>query len=155
MPTHKSGRRHLSRQTALQVLYAATYLQKDMPLDSVAERAFVTEKVKAKNWTAFARELVLATQAQASALDARIEKALQNWKIDRLPKLDHLLLRLALCEMQTFPDIPIRVTLNEYIELAKDFGTDESAAFVNGTLDTLSKDFPQKDFQEEPEDIPQ
>jgi transcription antitermination protein NusB len=137
-------RRHLSRKLALQVLYAGEYLHE--PMDDVASRLFDAETLSEKDWTSFCRELVQRAVEQAKSLDAAIAAVLAHWRIERLSKVDLLLLRLALCEMRHFADIPIRVTLNEYIELAKQFGTEDSSSFVNGILDKLAQDFPQKDF---------
>lgn len=71
--------------------------------------------------------------------DKTIEQSLINWRIERLAKIDLCILRLALGEMEAFPEIPKRVTLNEYIELAKEFGTNESFAFVNGILERIAQ----------------
>ncbi len=140
-------RRHLARVLALQVLYANEYLADD-PAD-IVRRLTETGKVSKKNWNEFCRELLQRTIDQESELDASIKESLKNWRLERLSMVDHLILRLALCEMRSFDDIPIRVTLNEYIELAKQFSAEESSSFVNGILDHLAKQFSQKDFQSE------
>ena len=131
-------RRHLSRRMALQVLYAHRFAP-DAP-GEIAGRIAETGQVSRKNWTVFCRELVTACVERAEEYDAAIGKALENWRLERLSAVDHLLLRLALCEMRSFPDIPPRVTLNEYIELAKEFCAEDSASFVNGVLDRLAKE---------------
>jgi N utilization substance protein B len=138
------GKRHRSRQLALQILYAREYL--DEPPRDLFERLVETDEVSPKTWTDFCGNLVNHTLEQQPELDATISKALDNWRIERLSKVDRAILRLALCEMRSFANIPIRVTLNEYIDLAKEFGTSESSAFVNGILDRLSRDFSDKDF---------
>lgn len=63
---------------------------------------------------------------------------LQNWDVERVAMLDRIILKLAVCEMMSFPGIPIKVTINEYIELAKAYSTPKSGKFVNGILDNLS-----------------
>ena len=150
------GRRHRARETALKVLYANEFVHDDPP--EIARRLGVAmhgegdagEAVffRREHWTAFAKELAGATVAQREELDAEISSVLEHWRIERLSRVDLLILRLALCEMRAFDDIPIRVTLNEYIELAKAYGTDESSGFVNGILDRLSKSFADKDFDQ-------
>lgn len=63
---------------------------------------------------------------------------LQNWDVDRVAMIDRIILKLAVCELMSFPGIPIKVTINEYIELAKAYSTPKSGKFVNGILDNLS-----------------
>ncbi|MEZ0607009.1 transcription antitermination factor NusB [Fibrella sp. WM1] len=74
--------------------------------------------------------------------DAEIEELLvehlKNWEIDRVAQLDLIILKLAVCEMLTFANIPVKVTINEYIDLAKTYSTPKSGTFVNGILDNLS-----------------
>jgi N utilization substance protein B len=140
------GKRHRARRTALQILYAEAYLR-ESPSD-IAERLVESEEILLGHWTDFAKDLVERTINEAPSLDEAISAVLENWRIERLSRVDHLILRLALCELRHFSDIPLRVTLNEYIELAKDFGTDESSTFVNGILDRISKDFAEKDFDQ-------
>jgi len=140
-------RRHLSRRLALQVLYANLFLPDDPQV--LAHNLTDAGEVSAKNWTPFAQNLARLALEQTASLDGAIGDALEHWRIERLSKVDHLILRLALCEMRSFPDIPVRVTINEYIELAKEFGTEDSSAFVNGILDRLGAEFAHKDFQKQ------
>ena len=138
------GKRRRSRQTALQLLYAAEFLGE--PPSEIARKLMETGQIAVGNWTSFCRDLTDKTLAQRETLDAEIKRVLAHWRLERLSKVDLMILRLALCEMREFPDIPIRVTLNEYIELAKEFGTEDSSAFVNGILDRLGRQFAEKDF---------
>lgn len=64
---------------------------------------------------------------------------LQNWDVERVAMLDKIILKLAVCELLNFPSIPVKVTINEYIELAKAYSTPKSGKFVNGILDNLSE----------------
>lgn len=100
----------------------------------------------------FARRLYAHVQESDKRYDAEIEKYLQNWDLKRLAIIDLLLLRCALVEMDSFPDIPHQVTLNETIELAKRYSGGRAGAFVNGILDAIikgrennSKDTPKGD----------
>jgi len=129
---------------ALQLLYASEFLR-ESPLE-IAPRLIETGEISQSSWAPFCKELACKTLEQHENLDAEINKVLVHWRVERLSKVDLIILRLALCEMREFADIPIRVTLNEYIELAKQFGTEDSASFVNGILDRLSHDFAEKDF---------
>jgi N utilization substance protein B len=69
-----------------------------------------------------------------------IEGKLQNWELERVINLDMLLMQMALCELLEFPSIPVKVTLNEYIEIAKWYSSDKSKVFINGILDRLIVD---------------
>lgn len=89
-------------------------------------------------------ELFLTTLFQQSLLnDADYEQLLaeqlQNWDVERVAILDRIILKLAVCELLSFPNIPVKVTINEYIELAKAYSTPKSGKFVNGILDNLSE----------------
>ncbi len=84
-----------------------------------------------------------AVQEKAKVSKIIAEKA-KNWDVDRIAKIDYIILELALTELLEFPNIPPKVTLNEYIELAKDYSTPKSRVFVNGILDNTLKEFSQK-----------
>ena len=64
----------------------------------------------------------------------------RNWEVERLPLTDRIILEMAIAELITFPNIPVKVTLNEYIELAKNYSTPKSHQFINGILDVISKE---------------
>lgn len=68
-----------------------------------------------------------------------IEPVLKNWDAERLALIDRILLKMAICELTTFPTIPIKVTINEYVEIAKKYSTEKSKEFVNGILDRMMK----------------
>ncbi|CAM3589480.1 transcription antitermination factor NusB [Marinicrinis lubricantis] len=74
-------------------------------------------------------------------IDQILTRYLKSWKVDRLSKVDHQILRLAVYEMLFVSDVPEKVAVNEAIELAKHFGTDESGKFVNGVLGKMLKEF--------------
>lgn len=69
-----------------------------------------------------------------------IAKNTRNWEVDRLPLTDRIILELAIAELISFPNIPVKVTINEYIELAKGYSTPNSRQFINGILDVISKE---------------
>ena len=66
-----------------------------------------------------------------------IIKQAKNWEEDRIAMMDFLLMKMAICELEEFPTVPIKVTLNEYIELSKNYSTPKSKLFINGILDKL------------------
>lgn len=85
----------------------------------------------------FLEQLFSRTLALAGEHDALIEQAAANWDLERIATMDLILLRMALAEARTFPSVPLKVTMNEYIDLAKFYSTEKSGAFVNGVLDKL------------------
>ena len=84
----------------------------------------------------FAKRLFLKTIDKTEELDNEIAPHLVHWKMDRLATVDKLVLRMAICEMLEFEDIPTKVTINEAIEIAKKYSTGKSGKFVNGILDS-------------------
>jgi N utilization substance protein B len=64
----------------------------------------------------------------------------RNWEVDRLPLTDRIILEMAIAELLSFPNIPVKVTINEYIELAKTYSTPKSRTFINGILDVIAKE---------------
>ena len=67
-----------------------------------------------------------------------------NWDSERIAELDTIILKMAICEFLKFPSIPVKVTINEYLEIAKEYSTPKSSIFINGILDNLVKDFSTK-----------
>ncbi len=88
----------------------------------------------------FARGLVLETIKHAADIDGIIKTKVDNWDFKRIAILDRLILRMAICELTYFTDIPPKVSMNEAIELAKLFSTERSGQFVNGVLDAVLAD---------------
>lgn len=114
-------------------------------------KSFVKDQIHismlSKEWADdkyFAETLFRKAVLEASQLDKLIDKQTKNWDLERITITDTILLRLALAEMLSFPEIPIKVSLNEYIELAKQFSTPKSNTFINGILDVISKDLVAK-----------
>ena len=93
---------------------------------------------------AFARQLIEGVINHLDEIDAEIGKLAKNWRLDRMASVDRNILRLGTYELMYCPDIPPQVAINEAIELAKRFGTEDSASFVNGILDALMKKIKQK-----------
>ena len=87
----------------------------------------------------FAERLFLRTIDHADEADALIAKHAQNWDIERIALVDRIVLRMAITELLTFPDVPPKVTINEAIEVAKAYSTPRSGTFVNGILDAVLK----------------
>lgn len=93
---------------------------------------------------AFADEMLHGVTTNLSAIDGRIQQLSKNWALNRIGRIELAILRLAAFELLFRPDIPANVTINEAIEIAKRFGTEDSPAFINGILDELSSSIPDK-----------
>lgn len=135
-----SGLRRQGREKALQLL---------MSLEgAMANGEATSEKVAADFWEAsggspslrrFTNELFFGAAKVQTELDPVIIPALKNWRIERLSPVDRNLLRLAVYELRHCPEVPPKVVLNEYIEIAKKFGEGGSGGLVNGVLDAIYK----------------
>jgi N utilization substance protein B len=94
---------------------------------------------------AYADQLVRGVRRDADKLDQRIRAASQNWRIERMARIDRNALRLGTYELLTVTDVPRAVVLDEAVELAKRFGGEESSKFVNGVLDRIADDLGRQD----------
>lgn len=108
-----------------------------------------TESVRETYWAAhevdsetryFADQLLEGVADGREKIDNFIKKTATHWRLERMAPVDKNILRLAVYEFKNCPEIPVKVTLNEAIEIAKKFGTEESGAFINGVLDTIAKE---------------
>ena len=89
----------------------------------------------------FAKALFQKTFLNSSKFSEEINSKTTNWDSERLASLDGVLLKMALCEFQKFPSIPYKVTINEYLEVAKEYSTPKSSLFINGILDKIVKEY--------------
>lgn len=89
----------------------------------------------------FAKDLFRKTLLNGSKFSEEISVKTTNWDSERLASLDEVLLKMALCEFQKFPSIPYKVTMNEYLEIAKEYSTPKSSLFINGILDKVVKEY--------------
>lgn len=89
----------------------------------------------------FAIDLYRKTLLNDASLAAEMEGKTPNWDKERIADLDTILIKMALCEFLKFPSIPVKVTINEYLEIAKEYSTPKSSVFINGILDKLSKEY--------------
>ena len=102
---------------------------------------FTPNLFKDKEDEAFGFKLMKATRDNFDVYNTEIISKTKNWDKDRIAKIDFVLLQMAICEFQEFPSIPTKVTINEYIELAKEYSTPKSNVFINGVLDKIVKDY--------------
>jgi N utilization substance protein B len=128
------GRRRQSRETALQILYAL-----DITRVNVREmlRDGWTEKMLSPEIRDFTTALVTGVIERRDEIDACIKECSTNWSLERIGLVERNILRFAIYELCFLPDIPPNVTINEAVEVAKKYGTDEAPAFINGILDRV------------------
>lgn len=135
-----ASNRHLGRIIALQTLY-----EQELRLEA-ADKNFNAKEVLERNIARykemiddvdFIRQLVNGVTKQASELDAILQPVAPEWPIDQIARMDRLVLRIGLYELQNEDDVPPKVVINEAVELSKAFGGDNSSKFVNGVLGTL------------------
>jgi len=89
----------------------------------------------------FAKDLFRKTVLNEKELAKEFDSKTPNWDMDRIAEMDTIILKMAICELLKFPSIPVKVTLNEYLELAKEYSTPKSSIFINEILDNLVKEF--------------
>ncbi len=125
-------KRRQARELVLRVLYAYEILPREIDeiFDDLGEESGLTGDL-----LQFARGYVDLVLKNVERLDREIAVLAENWDIERIALVDKLILRMALCEIYYMPDIPEKVAINEAIDLAKEYSTLESSAFVNGILD--------------------
>lgn len=92
----------------------------------------------------FALELLTKTKLNLDSYSNEIVNKTKNWDKERIATLDFVMLQMAICEFQEFSTIPIKVTINEYIEIAKEYSTPKSSVFINGILDKIVKEYDYK-----------
>lgn len=126
-------RRRLIREKVLQLLYALemnTSNKEFMMKEILSELENTTEKE-------FAANLVNQVSIHNDELDELIKTKVDNWDLSRIALIDRILLRMGICEILYFPDIPPKVSINEAIEIAKVYSTSSSGKFINGILDAI------------------
>ncbi len=102
---------------------------------------YLPRLLKDKEDLEFAQKLLTKTLLQNDALVKEIEGKTPNWDKDRIADIDAILLKMAICELLNFSSIPERVTINEYLEIAKEYSTPKSSIFINGILDKLVREY--------------
>jgi transcription antitermination protein NusB len=126
-------RRSKARQVAFQVLYQDDLNAQVNPAEA---DALLVRRLRKDDLIAFARELVSGARRNRPEMDALLEQVAENWSLKRMAATDRNILRLGAYEL-LHTDTPAKVSIDEAVELAKRFGSDQSAQFVNGILDRL------------------
>lgn len=132
-----ASKRRVVRERVLQALYAHE-ISRD-PIEGVIEN-IVTDLKKDETTFDFAHRLILKVLETEAELDTIIRKRVANWEFSRLALVDRVILRMCICELLYFEDIPPKVSINEAIEIARRFSTEKSDKFVNGVLDSVLDD---------------
>jgi len=135
MLKEKTSRREL-RVKALQILYA--YEMNGEGLSRLIDG--ILSDVISVSDKEFCTTLVNRVVAYQKELDRKIKMKVSNWEVERIALMDRLLLRIGITEIQYFTDIPPKVSINEVIEIAKEFSTEKSGKFINGVLDSILDD---------------
>jgi transcription antitermination protein NusB len=132
--------RHRSRKRALQVLFE--WDMRDEPVDRAISHYYETlyseESEKQPKPDKFMEELARGTVANAEQIDKNIEAKSQHWRLERMPVVDRNILRLAIYELSQ-QAVPAPVIIDEALELARKFSSDESISFINGILDAVHR----------------
>lgn len=154
-----ASNRHLGRIIALQTLYEQEFRQdagdKSFDVSDVLDRNIARYEALVDD-VDFIRELVTGVSDHQTELDDTLQPIAPEWPIDQIARMDRIILRIGLYELQHGTKVPPKVVINEAIELAKAFGSENSSKFINGVLGTALRnqlgdkaDKPAKTTQEE------
>ncbi len=132
------GKRRRAREMVLQALYESEFSER--PVRDIIDEQ-IGRRSPSDEGADYARALFIKTVEKKSDLDQVIQSLLENWDPSRLSLVDRNILRFALAEVLYFPDVPARVIIDEAIEVAHRFSSDEAGGFVNGLVDRFVKEF--------------
>jgi N utilization substance protein B len=131
-------KRRKAREYALQILFQIDFKEKTIDRKDLEE--FWSDKKETKEVKDFTEALVRGTLDRLEEIDKIIERVTENWLLKRMAAVDRNILRFAAYEILYRKDIPSAVTINEAIEIAKKYSSQEAAPFLNGVLDQLAKE---------------
>ena len=138
--------RHRAREAALQILYQWDISKRDIVKSATTffDLQWPNIDPPADDLRAFATALARDTSERLDEIDPLIADTTERWRPERMAILDRLILRMAVCEMLRDTETPPAVVINEALELARTFTTEESVKFINGMLDAIRKKLPVK-----------
>ena len=141
MPRARKDPRHRAREAALQILYQWDIGKRDIDKSSATffDLQWPNADPPSEDLRAFATALARDTVAALDAIDRLIGETAERWRPERMPVVDRLILRMAICELRRDRGTPPAVVINEALELARTFSTEESVKFINGMLDAIRK----------------
>ncbi len=131
------GKRRSSRELSLKFLYQVEFDDED--IEGQIER-FIEGNQYQPEVSEYLRELVTTVRSHMKEIDLLIEKFSQHWTLDRMTLIDRNILRLGVCELLHIRDVPAKVAINEAVDIAKRYGSEESPDFINGILDKIYKE---------------
>jgi N utilization substance protein B len=132
------GKRRRARELVLQALYETEF--SDRPAVQVVEEQ-IERRGSSEEGAGRARDLFLKTVEKRDELDGIIKSFLEHWDFERLSLIDRNILRFALAEVLYFPDVPARVIIDEAIEIAQRYSSDDAGRFVNGLVDRFVSEY--------------
>ncbi len=130
------GKRRKAREIVLKTLYYYEISgdDKESLLQNIIERKGVNKTI-----TDYAIRLLKETMNNLEIIDKKLVKIIKNWDLQRVAIIDKSILRLAVAEILFFSDIPVKVSIDEAVEIAKEYSTENSGRFVNGILDEIAR----------------
>lgn len=131
----KTENRRKSREQAFIILFEKSF-NEEMSFDEILKIAVESEIVEENQ---FMSDILCQIENHGTEIDEEIKKNLKGWAMSRISKVSLALLRMAICEMKYFDDIPVSVSINEAVEICKIYGSDEDRSFVNGVLGSVSR----------------
>lgn len=129
----KKFKRRIIREKVLQVLFANEMNKGSLEI----LMNDILKSISNQSDREFANDLINKILLHGNELDDKIKERVKNWEMNRIALIDLILLRMGVCEMLYFPDIPPKVSINESIEIAKEYSTAGSSKFINGVLDAI------------------
>jgi transcription antitermination protein NusB len=137
----RKQRRHRAREAALQILYQWEIGKVDIEraVETFFSRQWPDDTPPGDDFRGFASTLARDTVARLARIDPLIAKTAERWRPERMAVVDRLILRLAVNELMTDSDTPPVVVIDEALELARTFSTEDAVKFINGILDTIRK----------------
>ena len=127
--------RRAARECALKILYGYEFSREANPADFFELSCSEFETASDE----FSKKLFVTAAENLTAIDEIIEQNAKGWKLERISKMTLSILRLCVCEMKYFDDIPSAVSMNEAVELAKIYDSDDAPAFINGIVNAVAK----------------
>ncbi len=121
--------------------FVNTWVVKTLENQSLKKPFILSKLFKNDDDKQFVSDLFRKTMLHQHEYEDDIQSKTPNWEVERISDIDMILIKMGVTEFLYFPSIPVRVTINEYIELSKDYSTEKSGRFINGVLDKLSKEY--------------
>jgi N utilization substance protein B len=132
------AQRRIARERVMQVLYAMQMNGRDS--DELFTELIKSDASLGEQAVEFSRQLLLQFNVHRDELNEILTGRLKHWDLSRVAAIDKILIQLGIIEFKYFPEIPPKATINELIEIAKDFSTEESGKFINGVLHAVKED---------------